>query len=62
MQGDEEVLEVGAGVCRVLEIGAGVCRRGVGGRCRREVEVLEVGAGGCTGVGGRCRGMKRCWR
>ena len=46
MQGDEEVLEVGAGVCRVLEIGAGVCRRGVGGRCRREVEVLEVGAGG----------------
>ena len=27
-----------------------------------EVEVLEVGAGGCMGVGGRCRGMKRCWR
>ena len=47
--------------------------RGVGGRWRREEEVLEVGAGGGRGVGGRCRreedvlevgggGRKRCWR
>ena len=48
-------------------------RRGVGGRCKREKEVLEVGAGGCRGVGGRWSreeevlevgggGRKRCWR
>ena len=47
-------------------------RRGVGGRCKREKEVLEVGAGGCRSVGGRWReeevlelgggGRKRCWR
>ena len=35
----------------MLEVGAGG-GRGVGGRCRREEEVLEVGAGG----------RKRCWR
>ena len=35
------MLEVGA---EVLEVGVGGCR-GVGVRCRREVEVLEVGAG-----------------
>ena len=25
-------------------------------------EVLEIGAGGGRGVGGRCRGMYGCWR
>ena len=45
MQGEVEVLEVGAGVGagdeEVLVVGA---------------EVLEIGAGGGRGVGGRCRG------
>ena len=27
-----------------------------------EVEVLEIGAEGGRGVGGRCRGMYGCWR
>ena len=27
-----------------------------------DVGVLEVGAGGCMGVGGRCMRRYRCWR